>query len=99
MVHTDRGIENIVESVVTGRVSASSSCQLLGVVGPIAEFMGDKDEALLVDLPFSCASSRVVIRVVLRQLTPFEGETARVLRRREVHDSARYETDHHRLDH
>ena len=99
MVHTDTAIEKIIEYVVTEHLSTSSSGQLLGAVGPIAEFMDDKDEALLVDLPFSCAISRVAIRVVLRQLTPFEGETARVLRRREVHDSARYETDDHRLDH
>jgi len=43
--------------------------------------------------------SRAAVRVALRQLARFKGETARVARWRAVHDSAKYEPDDHHPDH
>lgn len=43
--------------------------------------------------------ARVALRVALRQLERFEGETAHLARWRAVHDSPRYESDDHHPDH
>ena len=43
--------------------------------------------------------ARVALRVALRQLARYEGETARVARWRAVHDPPKYEPDDHHSDH
>ena len=43
--------------------------------------------------------ARVALRVALRQLARYEGETARVARWRAVHDPPKYEPDDHHPDH
>jgi hypothetical protein len=65
MVHTDPAIEKNIEYTVTEHLATSSSGWSLGAFGTIAEFMRDKDEALLADTPFVRAISRGAIRVVV----------------------------------
>ena len=65
MVHTDPAIENNIEHTITEHLATSSSGWSLGAFGAIAEFMRDKDEALLVDSPLVRATSRGAIRVVV----------------------------------
>ena len=65
MVHTDAAIEINIEHTITEHLATSSSGWSLGAVGAIAEFMRDKDEALLADSSLVRATSQGAIRVIV----------------------------------